>query len=918
MHKSALIIFMILACSAAASALPDLTVTDIEFWSSTPCPGGTGMCGMYVAPTGNLTYLQVNYTFTPSAVMKNIGDSPTDTRWSVAFYVDNQFASSIWTGSCWSNSSCESRGYYNYSVDEHGMITVHLQPNQTMQAGGVAKALTSGLHNVTAMVNKGTAPGFTGGYDFAQIVNESNFDNNIFTEFIWVGAAQANNPPTMAAMPNLEINETDYVRFPIPAYDVNTNDFLRWVVLRDGVVVYNDTDSSFQWQTARGDNGTYVFTLVAYDTFNASANTTFSMTVHHLPFANSSEECDDGNNETWEAADGTYIGRNHYFTAAGTHEVGLSGTVKNKICAYNKTFTLYGHVVDSHTGNDLAGKKISIIDKNTYDPNNGAGNYEGMQPKVMPDAFTNSRGFWYANLANGIYHFIVNGSKEEEYEAYVNTSKGKEKRDAELNENITSTNFNAEGHIIYSGEYNGNNKYLCGERVKFTMFGVNNGGTDETITFNVQDHTSNGNPNAPVIYTGNISNPSETLTVNAGNKTHKIFYWRIPCGLNYGRYDIHVIWDDEQWHKIGNFFIEEDVTNPAISVTPEHISVHANENFTIYYWAGDVPQNGTIYQYKILMLGYNDTSVNVSTDVNNDGSIEQTTYGGDYIPFTGSFNATSGEKQIKLTATDLSGNNASTFVNATVFITEQEAMNIGVPWYNYFPFNDQGCEDFDLNIDVNLGSSYVSLNADRYAGVDWCEEGVGDEYMTPGNGVDESGEYSDYDKLQEVMYGSFYSSPCMGPEWFQPIKGTTSVGYNYTFLSYMYYLGNVCGIGLAEGPWFNGTGNINFAPQIYAYEPEPESLTIPYTSAISFSALARDPNAGNFTMKFYVDGNLTWTRNFPSGYYNGGIDSYTFIGSPSNIGMHEIRVEVADLNNSIDLDPYNWQTSHVWHLYVSN
>ena len=227
-----------------------------------------------------------------------------------------------------------------------------------------------------------------------------------------------------------------------------------------------------------------------------------------------------------------------------------------------------------------------------------------------------------------------------------------------------------------------------------------------------------------------------------------------------------------------------------------------------------------------------------------------------------------------------------------------------------------------MNIDVNLGSSYVSLNADRYAGVDWCEEGVGDEYMTPGNGVDESGEYSDYDKLQEVMYGSFYSSPCMGGEWFQPIKGTTSVGYNYTFLSYMYYLGNVCGIGLKEGPWFNGTGNINFAPQLYDYWPEVESLTIPYSSAMSFSALARDPNAENFTMKWYVDGNLTRTTQMSGTMCpfscNGGLDGYTFVGTPSNIGMHEIRVEVADLANSTDLDAYNWQTYHIWHLNVIN
>jgi len=904
LRKLACFISLLLAFSALiTAAAPDLVIVDIDFTKQDICQqpytlaNGSlayGSCSYPVAPENGTTTMQTSGTFFPKPVFKNIGDLQTEGRWVCTTYVDGKWFTTAMIGYFWCGigSTCPPEmNSINYTY-EGGSRLLHLGPGQTLPSAvvGAGGAFTSsnGGHNVTMVISG--------------VTNETNTTNNQFVEFFNSGPEPANNAPNITGVNYVEsANETDTLHLSFGAFDYN-RDLLRYIILDNGAVRLNTTAQNYyDWHTIDGDNGTHLFAFIVVDPFNASDVEFRNITINNIDFCSEDDHCVDSNDTTWETCEGPqYHG--------------------NKTCTKSKTYTLHGQVVESHDASILANKKVSLYNSSIYDPITGAGNYSAIEPKEMPDAVTNKRGFWYANMPDGIYHFLVNGSKEVDFDAYVNSSKGPEKRDSELNENIPTVNFNAEGHIQFSGEYNGANKYICGEKVKFVMFGVNNGGTNETITFSVQDHSVIGGPNAPIVYNGSINYTNESLLVPAGEKLQKTFYWKIPCGLNLGRYDIHVVWNGEVWHKIGNFFLEEDATNPAISATPEHIAVHANQSFTIYYWAGDVPQNGTIYQYKILMLGYNDTAVNVSVDVNNDGSIEQTTYGGDYIPFTGSFNA-SGERQIKLTATDLSGNNATTFVNATVFITEEEVDAIAVPWYNYFPFNDQGCEDFDLDVDVNLGSSYVSLNADRYAGVDLCEESVGDEYMTPGNGVDDSGEYSDYDKLMEVMYGSFYSSPCMGPEWFQPIRGTTAIGYNYTFLSYFYYLGNVCGIGLKEGPWFNGTGNINFAPQIYDYEPGSDSLIIPYTSSQTFSILARDPNADNFTVKWYVDGNLTKTTqmsgaSWPS--YNGGTDGYTFIGNSGNIGMHEIRVELADLANSTDLDPYNWQTSRTWHLYVDD
>lgn len=611
------------------------------------------------------------------------------------------------------------------------------------------------------------------------------------------------------------------------------------------------------------------------------------------------DDCDDGDNETYE-----YCGYDGIFN----------------ICYYDQPYTLYGHVMDMQTGENLANKEISIYDASIYNPFNDAGNYSALLPKGIPNAITHNNGFWYANLPNGLYHFLVSGSKEDEFNAVVNISKGKEKRDAELNENIPVTNFNAEGHVLYSGTHNNNNKYVWGDKVKFTMFGVNNGETNETITFNVQDHSSIGGPTAPMVYYGDINDTDESLTILAGNKSHKTFYWKIPIGLDYGKYDIHVVWDNETWHKIGNFFIEEDTTNPGVyiqtinGVSTESIdkaSVHVNENLTIQYKAWENPQDGTMtYYYASAGMGVPDEDINVSVDKEPDAEMDITgLYGGSWMNFTTSFNE-SGNYQMEVIATDLSGNIATSIINVNVFVTEEEANAIAIPWYNAFNFNDTFGIFLMENYDLDLGRMYFSLNADRYA--EAPEEQIGDEYLTPGN--NDSLLDSQIQECYEVTYGAFGSAnTCQGPEYFEPIYGTTLEGYNYTLLNFFCFYSMVCESGAS--PERSGICNtMNFAPQIYDYLPKDYSAVISSSGSKTYQIITRDANKDPINATWYVDDEIVEVDEFSAG--EGGSASFVFTGYPVRQLAYKVEVIVEDPAHTEDLDEYNWQKYRKWIVWV--
>lgn len=133
--------------------------------------------------------------------------------------------------------------------------------------------------------------------------------------------------------------------------------------------------------------------------------------------------------------------------------------------------------------------------------------------------------------------------------------------DTEVNEVIPVTNFNAEGHII-SSRANKGNKYICSDPVHFTMFGVNNGGTNENITYLIE------NKDGTTMFAGNNQITSQTLFTPAGQKTNKTFEFFIPCSFAEDRYEIFIVWHGEKWHKIGNFFVIPDTTLPNVKTIP--------------------------------------------------------------------------------------------------------------------------------------------------------------------------------------------------------------------------------------------------------------------------------------------------------------------------------------------------------------
>jgi hypothetical protein len=481
-------------------------------------------------------------------------------------------------------------------------------------------------------------------------------------------------------------------------------------------------------------------------------------------------------------------------------------SVDNDCDSQTDEATFWGRVTDAKTGAALAGKNLSFyqdtgIESKYSDPalleNYTYETWQTLAPKATPDLVTDADGYFYAELADGTYNYVIQGSREDEMEVVVNDSQGAKKRDSELNENISSVNFNAEGHILYAGKYeqqnesdttNGN-KYTCGQKVRFIMFGVNNGGTDETITFAVQNHTSNGGPNAPIIYTGNLSNTNEKLTVLAYDKSEKYFDWQIVCPKTAGRYDIHVVWNGDVWHKIGNFFVVEDTTLPEINLGGiTSVTTFTNQPVTIGYYAGDVLQTGTMPDVIMQIAGQvvggvPDTSITVKVNkdvVNNPTGVDITAFGGESeVNLT--YNQ-SGYYAANFTATDQSGNTAYRQVNISVFITEDEADAIALPFYTtYCTLNETGFNEFQYDINTTLTDPVPAVNliADRYS-VPGFGDAIGDEYLTPNDG------------LEQWQIDAINGDTDCSPEWFKVINMTTASSYCSQLYDFFAWIDSSC------------------------------------------------------------------------------------------------------------------------------
>ena len=287
-------------------------------------------------------------------------------------------------------------------------------------------------------------------------------------------------------------------------------------------------------------------------------------------------ECDDSNSSTTDVC----------FDKATPQAACLNGIA-------NVNGTVY-----DENGNTVADANISFYNASIFNPyniynwtnyfengviENSTGNYSAIVPKTLPDVITDANGYYEIYLPNTtMWHMLIQGSKKTDFNIDPNNGNA---HDTEVFENSSYdpyTDFNVEGHIIHSGQYENDNNYSCGQKVEFVMFGTNKGGSDITISFAVENHSTGGpqthmrnvcdnqtgltNGEGKIVYCGNKTNNSENLFIPAnttGNdKVEKYYTFDVPCEFapeegQRTKYDIHV-YDNLQWgnmHKIGNFFV---------------------------------------------------------------------------------------------------------------------------------------------------------------------------------------------------------------------------------------------------------------------------------------------------------------------------------------------------------------------------
>lgn len=524
--------------------------------------------------------------------------------------------------------------------------------------------------------------------------------------------------------------------------------------------------------------------------------------------------------------------------------------------------------------------------------------------------------------------------------------------ETEISENISTTNFNAEGHITHSGKYENGNKYTCGDFVYFIMFGVNNGGTDETITFDVQDHTQNGNPDSPILYYGDINNQSEILTVPAGQKLNKLFKFKIPCSYGEGKYDIHVLWNNETWHKIGNFFVVPDVTMPYVFGW-DSLTTYTNQSLRVPCDGENLPQPGTIgyneQVYYFMMEGYNEpkwgVTVCVDKDINTDGSDNDGIKDNDKdgcmvnpprfvgmedVPYVNY--SKSGHYVAKIFAFDDSGNTNSTYTNITVYATEEEVNATAQEVYSRFFYN--GYEQYNYTYWIASQIRNYKIAVDRW---DINATNIGDEYITPNDGFHGPNGIN-YTEIAAAEEANFHFP--LG-QFVKPIYSMTLYEYNYTLTSFCYHV--MCNAGqMMDGQ--PDCHSENFVPQIlrctpyggptglyidtYGFTCIPVSVTMNSTSTTEFGAggtwgmgfekAVMDPNNDPVTVQWYLDGNRV-INTADTNYTYMSNDNYTLslVGNSSLIGNHKIKVMAFDYSGMNLTIPNGPSNSHEWDVIVT-
>ncbi|MBD3313932.1 hypothetical protein GF345_05815 [Candidatus Woesearchaeota archaeon] len=349
--------------------------------------------------------------------------------------------------------------------------------------------------------------------------------------------------------------------------------------------------------------------------------------------------------------------------------------------------------------------------------------------------------------------------------------------------NDTVTGLYTEGHILYSGRFSGNNRYIAGDTLQFVIFGTNNLSTSENVTFLIEDHTINTGVNGTAAYAGNTSDINEVLEIqNDGTRHERVFNLTIPpyfSAENGGRHDVHIVHNGSKVHKLGDFYAIADEQPPFIWA--EDKTGYTNETISIMYNAYDPPMEGTV----VFLTGGSNSDVTVNVDQDNNGDFDYSIDGGlneIQLNFT-----ESGHYQIKFAINDSGGNYVETYSDVSVWITEDEADIIGMSVYSMFA-DLYGLMGYDFSHTVGASNPIVYSEWDRF---NIIQENLGDEYITPGNGDDLT--QAEIDGLQNVI------DACNGPEYVKTIPPSTAEEFNQTLFSFLMHLQCDCGMPLT-GP----------------------------------------------------------------------------------------------------------------------
>ena len=828
---------------------------------------------------------------------------------------------------------------------------------------------------------------------------------------ITLSVVNVNQPPVLDSVGNKNVNENSLLQFTISATDANNDTLVYSASNLPSGASFNAGTKTFSWVPNYEQSGGYNVLFNVTDG-SLSDSETITITVNdvqrciefngsliNIQVVNASP----AKAYTWQQSIGGYFSQltvsrnrnitfiptinnpdsksltynwhvnaigglcsqltfNYAFTQAGMYNVTLvvnDGTSNSSATwmVDTKEETIYGVIYDTNTGAPLDGMNLSFYDAGTFNPEtndtSAANNYDQLVPKAVPDTQTNAIGGFFMNLANGKYHVVIQGSRENDFDIQINSSQGKTKHDSEVNEDIPVTNFNAEGHIVHSGKYSDSNNYTCGNFVYFTMFGVNNGGTSETISFVIQDHTESGNPNtSPIIYNGSFSNPDESLTIPAGQKLNKMFKFKVPCNYSEGKYDIHVIWQGERWHKIGNFFTIPDTTLPYVYAW-DSLTTYTNESLEVPCDGENLPQPGTIgyneQVYYFMMEGYNEpkwgVTVCVDKDIATDGpdpdAITDNDQDGCMVNpprFIGSEDlpvvnySKSGHYIAKIFAFDEAGNTNSAYTNITVYANEAEANATAQQVYSRFYYNDY--EQYNYTYWIASQILNVKLNIDRW---DINATNIGDEYITPNDGFHGPNGIN-YTEIAAAEEANFHFP--LG-QFVKPIYSMTLEEYNYTLTSFCYHV--MCNAGqMMDGQ--PGCHDENFAPQIlrctpyggptglykdtYGFTCIPKDVTMISASTTQFGAggtwgmgfepAVIDPNNDPFTVHWYVDNiEIKNTLDTNYTYMSNSNFSLYLVGNSSMVGNHKVKVMAFDfsgINVSIPNGPSN---SHEWSVQIT-